>query len=143
MNSIVARHGLKPSDISVVGIGPNAARTLALETGKVDAGMLGDPGASILEKRYPELVVLADTRAPEGTAAALGAAVYPGGVLVASDAWLERNRESAARLVRGVLRTIEWIRKTPVDQVALRDPHNSESKILMFTRTLWAGLSQR
>src|SRR3712207_4738066 len=44
----------------LLGSAPNA-RVAAVETGKVDAAMLGDPGASLLQHRYPSLLILADT----------------------------------------------------------------------------------
>jgi NitT/TauT family transport system substrate-binding protein len=48
LNYMLSRSGVKASEVSIVGLGQNAARVAALEAGKVDAAILGDPGATLL-----------------------------------------------------------------------------------------------
>jgi NitT/TauT family transport system substrate-binding protein len=122
LNYMVNRAGVDPRAISVVGLGSNAARTAALESGKVDAAVLGDPGATLLERRHPNLVLLADTRTPEGTRAAFGSDVYPGGVLIATERWLRVNPDTARRLTAAVLKSMRWIRETSAQEIVSRIP---------------------
>jgi NitT/TauT family transport system substrate-binding protein len=122
LNYILKRGGVDPHEVSVIGLGSNAARVAALESGKVDAAVLGDPGATLLKRRYPHLVLLADTRTPEGTRQAFGADTYPGGVLIAREQWLWDNADQARGLATGVLKAMRWIRDTPAHEVTSRIP---------------------
>jgi NitT/TauT family transport system substrate-binding protein len=122
LNYMLTRVGVDPQEVSVVGLGSNAARVSALESGKVTAAILGDPGLTLLERRHPNLLVLADTRTPEGTNRALGSDAYPGAVLIARDQWLSDNRDRARRLATAVVGAIKWIRDTPADEVASHIP---------------------
>lgn len=122
LNYMLTRDGVDPQQVSVVGLGSNAARVAALESGKVDAAILGDPGLTLLERRYPNLVVLADTRTAEGTRQALGSDAYPGAVLIASESWLRDHRARARGLAAAVLSAMKWIRETPAVEVARRIP---------------------
>ena len=113
LNYMLTRSGVDPQEVSAVGLGSNAARVATLESGKLDAAVLGDPGVTLLERRYPNLVLLADTRTPEGARQAFGSDAYPGAVLFAREQWLHENRDRALRLTTAVLGAMKWIRETP------------------------------
>jgi NitT/TauT family transport system substrate-binding protein len=51
LNYLLDRHGINPAEVSVVGLGSNAAHAAAITSGKVDAAILGEPGATILQRR--------------------------------------------------------------------------------------------
>src|SRR3954451_17298493 len=72
LSYMLKRAGVDPQEVSAVGLGSNAARLAALESGKVDAAVLSDPGATLLRRRHPDILFLSDTRTPEGTRKALG-----------------------------------------------------------------------
>jgi NitT/TauT family transport system substrate-binding protein len=122
LNYLLHRHSLAPTDVSVVAVGTNAARVAALTTGKVTAAVLGDPGASILQNRFPNLVVLADTRTPQGTQAAFGTDVYPGGVLATSRAWLGQNAEAARAMTSALVKSMQWLKQASAADVMPRIP---------------------
>jgi NitT/TauT family transport system substrate-binding protein len=122
LSYLLHRHGLSPADVSVVGLGSNAARVAALTSGKVDAAVLGEPGATVLQRRHPGLTLLADTRTPVGTREAFGSEVYPGGVLFASEQWLRTNANSARTVASAVIQAIRWLRQTAPRDVARRVP---------------------
>jgi NitT/TauT family transport system substrate-binding protein len=95
LNYMLKRAGLEPEEVSVVGLGSNSARVAGLEAGKVDAAILPDPGATLLQRRHPNLVILSDTRTREGTRKAFGFDAWPGGVLIATDGWLHDHPDDA------------------------------------------------
>jgi NitT/TauT family transport system substrate-binding protein len=122
LNYMLKHAGVEAKEVSVVGLGSDSSRVAALEAGKVDAAVLPDPGATLLQRRHPNLVVLADTRTREGTREAFGFEAYPGGVLVASEKWLGEHRDEARAIAAAVLTGLRWIAHTPPPQVTLRIP---------------------
>jgi len=121
--SYMLKHaGVEAKEVTIVGLGSNSARVAALEAGKVDAAILPDPGATLLQRRYPNLAVLADTRTREGTREALGFEAYPGGALIASEKWLGENSDEARSTAAAALKAMRWIADTPAAQVTLRIP---------------------
>jgi NitT/TauT family transport system substrate-binding protein len=122
VNYMLKHAGVEAKEFSVVGLGSNSSRVAALEAGKVDAAVLPDPGATLLQRRHPDLVVLADTRTREGMREAFGFEAYPGGVLVASETWLGEHRDEARATAAAVLKAMRWITDTPAAQVTLRIP---------------------
>ena len=122
LNYILTRGGVGLQDVSVVGLGSNAARVAALEAGTVNAAMLGDPGATMLQRRHPNVLFLVDTRTPEGTRRAFGSDAYPGAVLIASERWLQAKGVRARAVTAAVLSAMRWIRDTPAIDVANRIP---------------------
>lgn len=122
LSYMLKRAGVDPQEISVIGIGSNAARLAALESGKVDAAVLGDPGATVLQRRHPDVLILVDTRTSEGTRKALGTDAYPGCVLAATESWLQDRPNEARAVAAAVLKAMRWIRETPPEQVTARIP---------------------
>jgi NitT/TauT family transport system substrate-binding protein len=76
----------------------------ALESSKVDAAILSDPGVTLLQRKHSNIVLLADTRAPQGTRQAFGSDTYPGAVSFAREQWLRDNRERALGVTTAVLK---------------------------------------
>jgi NitT/TauT family transport system substrate-binding protein len=118
---LLARNGVSV-DIVPVGIAGNAARVAALEAGKVDAAILGEPGLSLLIKRHPGVILLGDTRTAEGVHAFFGSDTYPGTALFATSRWLRDNPDTARRLARAIRRTLRWMQDRTPEQIADRVP---------------------
>ena len=66
VNYFIAGGGLKPSDVSIIGIGAGANVIAAVDQGRVDVISQTDPAVTILEKEG-KIRVIAETRTPEGT----------------------------------------------------------------------------
>src|SRR6185503_9967943 len=71
INYLAAQGGLKPIDISVIGIGAGATVVAAIDQGRVDVISQTDPAVTILE-RSGKVKVIEETRTPEGTAKIFG-----------------------------------------------------------------------
>jgi NitT/TauT family transport system substrate-binding protein len=107
-NYLAARHGISPSDLTVVGIGNGVAAVLAIERGKVDVGVSGRGEMVVLRKRHPRLTVLADASTAAGARDIFAVDPYPSHVLYAKPEWLERNPDVARKLARAMKRTLTW-----------------------------------
>ncbi len=122
LNYLLELAGVNPSEVSTstVGMGPRAMA--AIEHGQVDAAVLFGSAITTLIARKPDMVILADTRTPEGLRAAFGVDDYPASCLLARREWLDSNRDTAKKIARAVLRALAWIREHSAEEVLARVP---------------------
>src|SRR3989441_5693986 len=66
INYVLAKGGLKPTDVAIIGVGQGATVIAAMEQGKVDVLSQTDPAMTMLEKEG-KIKIIAETRTPEGT----------------------------------------------------------------------------
>src|SRR5687768_17435264 len=65
LNALIAKDGLKPTDVSIIGVGGGAGAVAAMKRGDIDAMVNLDPVISKLEQDG-DIFILADTRSEEG-----------------------------------------------------------------------------
>jgi NitT/TauT family transport system substrate-binding protein len=119
---LLHRNGVAPDAVSVTGIGGAGTAVAAVERGTVDAGMMSDPAFTILQRRAPNVRLLADLRNAQGVKAALDAHSYPASVFYTSGEWVRANRDTAARLARAIKRTLEWMQTHSAEEIADKTP---------------------
>jgi NitT/TauT family transport system substrate-binding protein len=119
---LLHRNGVNADAVSVTGIGGAGTAVAAVERGTVDAGMMSDPAFTILQRRAPNVRLLADLRNAEGVKAALDAHSYPASVFYTSGDWMRANRDTVARLARAIKRTLEWIQTHSAEEIADKTP---------------------
>jgi NitT/TauT family transport system substrate-binding protein len=122
MNYLLNRSGVAQEAVSVTSIGAGATALAAVERGRVDAGWMADPTYTVVQQRNPAARVLIDLRDEEGTLAAFGTRTYPAAVLYTQRAWLEDNRDTAGRLARAIVRTLQWMDAHSEEEIAQRTP---------------------
>jgi NitT/TauT family transport system substrate-binding protein len=122
LNYLLAKANIETAAVSVTGIGHGASALAALESGRVDAAIMTDPGLSELLDRDPKVTRLADTRTAAGVREVFGVAQYPASVLYAPADWIRRNVEVAHRLARAMKRTLGWIVGHTAEQIADKMP---------------------
>jgi NitT/TauT family transport system substrate-binding protein len=119
---LLTRHHVPPDSVSVTSIGSAATAIAAIEHGKIDAGWMADPSFTLVKQRNPTVRVLADLRREAGVVDAFGTTTYPGAVLYASGEWVRANRDTAARLARSILRTLQWMQGHSAEEIAQQTP---------------------
>jgi NitT/TauT family transport system substrate-binding protein len=119
---LLTRDRVPVDSVSVTAIGGSASAVAAVERGRVDAGWMADPAFTLVQRRNPGVRVLADLRDQRGTQEAFGTARYPSAVLYAEGSWFRNNRETAARLSRAIVRTLQWMRDHSAEQIAQQTP---------------------
>jgi NitT/TauT family transport system substrate-binding protein len=122
LNFVLASHGLSPMDVGVVPVGVSATAIAALEHEKVEAAVLVAASLAMFELRYPKLTILADTRTEEGTRQLFGEAKFPWATLIAREAWLQSDPETARRFVRAVKKAMQWIETHSAEEVRATIP---------------------
>jgi NitT/TauT family transport system substrate-binding protein len=119
---ILTRHGVPVDSVSVTSIGNAATAIAALEHGKVDAGWMAEPTFTYLQRRNPNVRILADLRDAAGVKDAFGTSTYPGAVLYARADWIRAHRDTTARMARAILRTLQWMRAHSAQEIAGKTP---------------------
>jgi NitT/TauT family transport system substrate-binding protein len=122
LNYLLAKHGMKPEDVSAASIGMSATAVAAMTHGKVDAAIMTDPALEVVRRQSPAVKILADTRTAEGTRAVFGVDTYPSVVLYSTAAWIGGHGNQAKRLAHAITRTLEWMRTHPAEEIRAKMP---------------------
>lgn len=124
LNHVLLKHGLKPGDVSAVGIGMAGSAVAAMESGRVDAAVMAEPAISQLRARKGELQVLAHTQSLSGVREVYGVSSYPAAVLYSNRDWVDKNQILAKRLAMAIRRTLAWIQAHSAADIAAKMPAN-------------------
>jgi NitT/TauT family transport system substrate-binding protein len=112
---LLSKAGLKPADVSFVGVGGGAGAVAGMVTGELDALSNLDPVISRLESDGAA-VALADSRTAKGTEEIFGGPV-PAAVLYARKEFIDANPETMQRLVNAFLKSLKWIAAATPEQI--------------------------
>ena len=107
LNHLLSGGGLKPSDVSIIGVGLGAAAVTALKTGQIDAVSNTDPVMTKLEQDG-DIKIIADTRTLKGTEQVLGGPM-PAGCLYAPVDFIRKNPNTVQALTNAIVRADKWI----------------------------------
>jgi NitT/TauT family transport system substrate-binding protein len=115
INYLLAKGGLKPTDVSIIGVGQGATVIAALEQGKVDVLSQTDPAMTILEKEG-KIKIIAETRTPEGTEKLFGGPM-PAASLYAPIDFVKKNPSTVQALTNATVRTLLWMQAASPQQI--------------------------
>ena len=122
VNYFISRDGLKPSDISVVGVGLGATAIAALKSGQIDAVSNTDPVMTKLEQDG-DVKIIADTRTLKGTEQVLGGPM-PAGCLYAPVDFIKKNPHTVQALTNAIVRADKWIHSASAQDVLRTVPES-------------------
>jgi len=118
---MLAKEGVDPAKVPIIGIGADATAVAAVEQGLVDAAVVLDPVATLLQGRHKDMRVLSDTRSVKDTVAVFGGE-YPGGSLYAPTAWVEKHPKEVQALVDAIVSTLKWIQGHSAEEIMAKMP---------------------
>jgi NitT/TauT family transport system substrate-binding protein len=107
VNFFIAKDGLKPSDVSIVGVGTGAGGIAAIKSGQIDAISNLDPMMTKLEQDG-DIRVLVDTRTLKGTEELFGGPM-PAACLYAPIEYIRKNPNTVQALTNAMVRADKWI----------------------------------
>lgn len=117
LNYFLAKDGLKPTDVSIVGAGTGAGAIAALKSGQVDAMSNVDPVMTKLEQEG-SVKIIADLRTMKGTEQILGGPM-PAASLYAPVEYIKANPNTVQALTNAMVRALKWIQSaTPQELLA-------------------------
>jgi NitT/TauT family transport system substrate-binding protein len=106
-NFVLAKAGLKPADVSFVGVGATNAAIAAIRQGQIDALSHLDPVVTILE-RAGDIQVVTDTRIVSEAEKVFGGPM-PAACLYAPEAFIEKNPQTVQAMANAIVRADKWI----------------------------------
>ena len=114
-NNLLVKDGLKPTDISVVGVGTGAGAFAAMEKGEIDAISNLDPVISQLEATG-KFVAVADSRTEKGMQDIYGGD-YHASVIYITDEYVKKYPNTVQAVVNAMVRADKWIAKATPQQI--------------------------
>jgi NitT/TauT family transport system substrate-binding protein len=118
VNNLLAKDGLKPTDVAIVGVGTGAGAVAAMEKGEIDAISNLDPVLTQLESTG-KFVAVADSRTEKGMKDIYGGD-YHASVIYITDEFIKKNPNTVQAVVNAMVRADKWIAKaTPQEIVDL------------------------
>ena len=122
LNTYLAQGGLKPSDVSVIGVGTGAGSLAALRSGQIDGMSNIEPVMTMLEQKN-EVKLLVSTRTAKGTQELFGGAM-PAATLYAFDDFIKKYPRTTQALANAIVRADRWIAKAGPSDVLKTVPEN-------------------
>jgi len=120
---LLARNGVSPDSVAVIGIGLDATAVAAMEQGTVDAAVMLDPTPTLLRAKFSALKILSDTRTQADTLSVFGGE-YPGGALYTRSDWIARHEKETQALTNAILATLKWIHSHTPEEIMAKMPED-------------------
>lgn len=106
-NLVLSRAGIKPTDVSYIGVGTAGAALTAIRAGQIDAMSNTDPVMTMLEQKN-EVRIISDTRTLKGTLDVFGGPM-PAGCLYASAEFIQKNPNTCQALANAIVHGLKWL----------------------------------
>src|SRR3954447_17625427 len=113
---MLAKNGVDPNSVGVVGIGLEATAVAAMEQGSVDAAIMLDPAITLLQGKNKDLKILSDTRTQHDTMEVFGGE-YPGGALYTRADWIGSHQKEVQALTNALVATLKWIHSHTPEEI--------------------------
>jgi NitT/TauT family transport system substrate-binding protein len=117
---LLAKDGLKPSDVSIIGVGAGATALAAMMTGQIDGIMHSDPVITRLV-RDNAIVPVVDSRTEEGQVYLYGGPVASAGAYVMTK-FAKEHQAAVQAFVNGMVRALKWIQNAAPDAIVATVP---------------------
>lgn len=122
-NYVLAAAGIKPNEVSVIGIGSGAGAIAAVRSGQVDAFVGLDPVITTLE-REGLITIVADTRNVAESDKLFGGPMVAG-CLYAPEAFIKENPVTVQKLVNAVVRADRWLATASPEELVKHVPRQA------------------
>jgi NitT/TauT family transport system substrate-binding protein len=120
VNALLAKEGLKPDAVSIIGVGAGAGAVAAMRKGDIDAISNLDPVIAQLEQAG-DIVTVVDTRTEKGMKEVYGGA-YAAGCIYAPIDFAKKYPNTAQAIVNAMVRSLKWIQKATPEQIVAAVP---------------------
>ena len=106
-NFVLGKAGVKPSDVSFIGVGASSGAVAAMRSGQIDALSNLDPVITLLV-RSGDLKIVADTRKVADADRIFGGPM-PAGCLYCPQSFIDKNPNTVQALTNAMVRADKWI----------------------------------
>jgi NitT/TauT family transport system substrate-binding protein len=122
VNFVLAKAGLKPSDVSIVGVGAGNGAVAAMRSGQIDAISNLDPVITLLQ-RSGDLKIVNDTRILAQSQKIFGGPM-PAGCLYAPQTFIDKNPNTTQALANAIVRANKWIQAAGAAEIIKAVPES-------------------
>ncbi len=119
---VLSSAGIKPNEVSFIGVGASSAAVAAMRSGQIDAFVNLDPVIATLEKDNI-IKIVADTRVVEESDKIFGGPLVAG-CLYAPTSYIEKNPEIVQGLTNAVVRADRWLAKATAEDIVKAVPES-------------------
>ncbi len=120
VNSLLAKEGLKPDAVIIVGVGTTSGAVAAMSKGEIDAISNLDPAITRLESAG-DIVAVVDTRTAKDMQTVYGGA-YGAGCLYLPIEFTKKYPNTTQAIVNAMVRALFWIQKATPDEIVTAVP---------------------
>jgi NitT/TauT family transport system substrate-binding protein len=120
VNILLAKDGLKPDAVSIIGVGAGAGAVAIMKRGEIDAISNLDPVISMLEAAG-DIVSVIDTRTAKGMQDVYGGA-YAAGCIYVPVEFSKKYPNTAQAVVNAMMRALRFIQNSTPDQIVAAVP---------------------
>jgi NitT/TauT family transport system substrate-binding protein len=121
-NFVLAKNGLKPADVSFVGVGASQGAVAALRSGQIDAISNLDPVMTILA-RSNDIKIVSDTRDVAEADKVFGGPM-PAATLYAPVAFIDKYPNTVQALTNAIVRANKWIQQAGPSDIVKAVPES-------------------
>src|SRR5450755_230646 len=114
-NFVLAKAGLKPGDVSIIGVGAGSGAVAAMRSGQIDAISNLDPVITLLV-RSGDLKIVSDTRVVAEADRIFGGPM-PAGCLYTQQSFLDKYPATAQALANAIVRADKWIQNAGAREI--------------------------
>ncbi|MBL8301478.1 MAG: ABC transporter substrate-binding protein [Ideonella sp.] len=122
VNFVLAKAGIKPNEVSIVGVGTGSGAVAAMRAGQIDAISNLDPVITLLQ-RSGDLKAISDTRVVAEADKVFGGPM-PAGCLYAPQAFLDKHPATAQALANAIVRADKWIQAAGPSEIVKAVPES-------------------
>jgi len=134
---VLAKAGLKPSDVSFIGVGASSGAITAMKSGQIDAIANLDPVITMLQ-RDNLIKIVSDTRTLKDTQAVYGGPM-PAAVLYTHNRFVQENPGTTQALANAMVRALRWLQKAGPSEIVKTVPES----YLLGDRALYLAAWER
>lgn len=116
VNVLLAKDGLKPDAVSIIGVGASSNAVAAMKKGEIDALANLDPLMTKVE-REGDAVIVADTRTSEGMKKLYGSDEYAASCVYGLRDFVQKNPNTVQAVVNAMVRAVQFARTAPADKI--------------------------
>ncbi len=120
VNFILAKAGLKPGDVSIIGVGAAQGAAAAMRAGQIDALSNLDPVITLLQ-RSGDLKIVSDTRIVAEAERVFGGPM-PAGCLYAPQGFIDKHPATVQALTNALVRADRWIQGAGPSEIITNVP---------------------
>ncbi len=114
-NFVLAKAGLKPSDVSIIGVGAGSGAVAAMRAGQIDAISNLDPVITLLA-RSGDLKIVSDTRIV-AEADRIFSGPMPAGCIYAPQSFIDKHPLTTQAIANAIVRADKWIQRAGVREI--------------------------